>query len=87
MGLLTCECANIKVYTASNDETLTEFTLPANLQHLLEKDSFFQHVSIHRFGLGGIKIVSLLLVSKRSRSCNGVKIVPPLSPPLNRLIH
>ena len=57
--LLMCECANVKVYTASNDEALTEFTVPASLQHLLEKDRFFQHVSIHRFGLGGVKIVSV----------------------------
>jgi hypothetical protein len=57
MGVLTCECANVKVYTASNDQTLTEFTLPKQLQYLLESDAFFQHVSIHRFGIGGVRIV------------------------------
>lgn len=61
MGVLTCDCANVKVYTASNDQTLTEFTLPKQLLYLLESDAFFQHVSIHRFGLGGVRIVCSVL--------------------------
>eukprot|EP01134_Creolimax_fragrantissima_P004278 CFRG4278T1 len=55
-----------RLYTASSVQNeLTRFTLPSTLGHLEEADSFFQHVSIHRFGLGGINIEQPRLASNR----------------------
>eukprot|EP00121_Abeoforma_whisleri_P000023 Awhi_evm1s22 len=56
MGLLSCSCGNVKLYTSTNDDILTEFTFPPNCRNLPELDPFFSHVSIQRFGVGGAKM-------------------------------
>eukprot|EP00123_Amoebidium_parasiticum_P007025 comp17824_c0_seq1/m.17947 comp17824_c0_seq1/g.17947 ORF comp17824_c0_seq1/g.17947 comp17824_c0_seq1/m.17947 type:complete len:477 (-) comp17824_c0_seq1:577-2007(-) len=66
MGFLSCDCANVSVYTMSKDTVLTEFTLPASLTHLIEKDAFFQRVSIQRFALGGVRMEQPYLAQERT---------------------